>query len=363
VRVTVSADRPEVYATGTVSREDAEKAGVDPNALAITLAAQSARALAAQLGEKTSSLSLVANYDELTSRWNQTLVSDGVALTVADEPHASWHAIAAVTPSPLPARTRRVPNMLIQATAPPPVPVAVPTPGGRPAPTPTPDLAPIDVPDPTDQLTVAADVAFAPVADELRVSVAFDRGALTPEDLSNTHVPDPEVVRRLLLAFPGVEDVAVQESNDAMLPIGYQFIARTIEIARIATAVNALQSQYAGLNPSTKFNATVVASSCTDLVLRAQRAAVNSAMRKAVTNAKSSGVELRRLVLAIAYPPITGDFCQSKALPDATYRADDDSLRTPSKKTITIDVPVKLTFRTRPIHPTAPAPNQIERHF
>jgi hypothetical protein len=63
---------------------------------------------------------------------------------------------------------------------------------------------------------------------------------------------------------------------------------------------------------------------------------------------------MRRLVLAVAYPPITGDFCLAKAFSDATYRANDDSLHPPSKKTMTIQVPVKLVFRTRPIQSATP---------
>jgi hypothetical protein len=357
-RALVSADRPEVYAIATVSREDAEKIGIDPDALAITLAAQSARALASQLGENTSWLSFIASYDDITSRLNQSLVSEGVALTVSDEARSTWHTLAAPTPSPPPTRAPKAPTMLIQTTAPPQA-VAVPTPPGRfyrSPPTPAPELAPIDVPDPANLLIVSAEVTTAPLADELRISVAFDRGAHTPADLSNLHWPDPDGMRRTLMAIPGVEDVAVQESNGTMFPIGYQFVARTTEIARVAAAVNALQAQYAELNPSTNFDATVVASDCTSQLLRAQSESVDKAERDAVTRARSSEVELRRLVLAVAYPPITGDFCLPKAFSDATYRASDDSLHPPSKKTMTVQVPVRLVFRTRPIQPATPAP-------
>jgi len=358
VRATIAADHPEVFAIGAVARDDAARAGRDPDALAISLAAERARALASQLGESTRFLSLVVHYDDVASSSNQTLASDGVAFTVDDESHADWHRIVTPTPTPSPRIAQAASSMIVQMTAPPrtsaPPPAPVPrifpspTPGGV-AQTPAPDLVPIDVADPQDLMTIADTVTSSPLANEYRISVAFYRGTRTPANLLQSELPDPDAVRRMVQALPGVADVAIQSSGGEMFPIGYQFVAHTIDLGRVASAVNALQSQYARLNPETKYDAAVVSSNCAALTLQAQGRSAEAAERDAVARAKTNGVELRRLVLAAVYPPESGNFCLTNAQPDALDLAGDDSLHPPSTKTLTLRVLVKLTFRTRPI--------------
>ena len=52
------------------------------------------------------------------------------------------------------------------------------------------------------------------------------------------------------------------------------------------------------------------------------------------------------LVLAAAYPPVTGDFCVAGARSDSLDRSIEDRFHMPDDLSLTIHVPVTLTFRT-----------------
>jgi len=358
IRAVVGADRPQVFALSFTTLQESERQGFDPSALALVFARDRARALARQLGVGTGTISLAARYQELSWATDRTLLGFGIAMTMSGEPAAWWHRLAATTPAQARASTPPTPShghIEVRPAMMPmfsPRPVPIPTRrfvGSQGPPTTAADLVPIDVPDAATLIVSEGDVVEMASTDELRVTVAINRGDRTPDDSRLKGLPDSTTLEHELRALPDVVDVAVQETSYAPLPIGYEIIVRDRNPASVQRLVTTIASRYARFHLVLKFGASVVLSDCREQVLRAQQASVNQAERAAVVAANDQGRRLRRLVLASAYAPVTGDFCALGALPDAVDRARDDALTLPNHRVVTFHVPVKLTFRIYPV--------------
>jgi hypothetical protein len=342
IRATLAADRPQVFAIAATTKENSERHGLEHDAVALTLARDRANALALQLGVAPGAISLIAQYEPLKWSENRTLIGFGVGLTILDEPSAKWHHMA--TPSPTATPTIRG---LVPFPSPQPVPVATRFSGTTPSP--RPDMVPIEVPEASTTLIAQGDVPTSLVADALRVSIAFERGDRTPDDSHLQNLPDPATIERLLRSQSSVADVAAQTISYAPFPVGYQIIVRAHNAATVKTLIAMIRSKYAPFHAAAKYGVSPVLSDCADWVLKAQATSAQEALRRAASDARQNGRRLRRLLLAAAYPPETGDFCLGSAESNALDWARDDALHLPADqmaRTVSLHVAVKLTFRT-----------------
>lgn len=353
VQAVVAADRPQVFALGFTTLQESAQRGADPNALALILALHRARALATQLGVGTRDVSLAARYANIDWAPDRTLLGFGVALTVSGEPAAAWHRRAIPTPHASRAPARPIPSNGKLRIEPLPSPLFSP----RPVPAPTrppiaqasqitpPDVIPIDAPDAANLIVSEGDVTETAHANELRLSVAISSGVETPDERLRD-LPDSTTIQRQLRAQPDVVDAAVQETAYAPLPVAYDLVLRTWDRVRIQRLVTMIGSRYQRFPVALKFGTALILSDCEKQVMQAQRASVDQAEVRAIRTANDQKRRLRRLILAAAYPPITGDFCAVSALPEAIDRARDNTVILPANRSVELHVPVKLIFRT-----------------
>ncbi|HEV2037352.1 MAG TPA: hypothetical protein VGQ96_02005, partial [Candidatus Eremiobacteraceae bacterium] len=329
---TIAADRPEIFALVGLRKERCERLGYDCDAVAVVLAARRARSLARSLGVGVRYVSLVALYQDSSWIGHDTLVPLGIAMTMTGETSAAWRRLPTPTPQPSGLVTFGVVR-----------PISTGMPFMMTRRTPAPDPVPIIVPDEASTIVALGDVQKTITVDELRVDIRID--SLESSDSASANLPDPWVVAATLRTQPGVVDAAGQADRVGEFPVVYDMLLKTYNRGTVDRLIAMLRRAYSPLHIGLRYGTSSAISNCDDAIDRAYAASSLSAMKKAVDAAYAGRRQLRRLVLAVAYPPIWAECAKGPQLlaPEWIYN---DRLEWPSDHIVRIDARVKLVFRT-----------------
>jgi len=333
-------DRTELFAVAVTDSLAAAASGVDPRTAALAEAARRADALARDLGAHADIVTLVAAYPPQSLGDNRMGFPVGVARAVAGQAIVPAPAPPVATPRPEPTHT---PGMPYSTYAP--------RPYARPsdAPVPTRTSAPIEVPDAARTATGSGDERVAWPADRLRMDVTIGLAAMPRIPMSASKAADRLRVR------PDVEDVAFSEDRaQRLLPIHFEVIIKNAARTTVSAIVDAIRAEYPGLPVLAVAHGAV--HDCWEASLAAQRQSVRAALRRVSLAARDRSQHPRTLVLAIAGAPHADrGACQpSAAAPGYADTGSRPGLTIDPKPSITIDVPVTLTYRTyEPARPPA----------
>jgi hypothetical protein len=324
---TIAADRPEIYALVGLKRERCERYGYDCDAAAVVSAVKRARSLAQSLGVGVRYVSLVTLYQDSTWIGHETVVPVGVAMTITGETSATWHRLSVPSPHQSSPATFGVIRPISSA-----YPMVI---SRR---TSAPDPIPIVVADDTTTINGLGEVAKPFNADLLRVDIAVD--AADSNESSGPKPPDPLAVAAMLRTQPGVADVAGQ-AGAGQLPAVYDLLLKTYDRAAVHRLVAMLRRAYQPLHVAFRYVTSPAISNCD----RAYSASAGAAMQAAVNNAHDTRRQLRRLVLAVAYPLTLSKQCEQGAQFDSQSWDYTDKLEIPTDRTVMVFSRVRLLFR------------------
>lgn len=336
VRARIGADRPEIYAVAQSNAPDADRLGYQPRAVAIYLALQRVRSLAAGLGASVQWVSLVAEYPRIDLSSRSALSVAGVAMAPAGSLDGAWQRLLP-TPSPGPTSDADLHAVIAVGTPAPAIRepfrfVDLP-----------PYVVPIELPQWQTRLVVREDMPVTVPADRVRLSVKIDPLRYGV----NRSPPAPATMVRILRNHAFVEDVALQTTGGDFPPIGYQILMKTGERSAVATVVDDLRRAYRSWGVQLSYSVKLAVADCDTPVAQAQQSSLDAALRSAIARAQTSGTVLRHLVIVAALPVSLGEdeTCDKRARPEALDVANDPELSIPSG-TLSAHAPIELTFRT-----------------
>jgi hypothetical protein len=326
LRATIAADRAEIFEVAQAVTGSTDAQGYSAPAVAVSLALERARALAAELGTTAGPTTLVATYTEPRT-WNDSaIVFAGVAEAPTGRIDSVWQALLP-TPNPSPSGQQVLP-----------IPVAVRSPY-TPAPQDTIPLYTVLAAVPEDATLISGhgDVAITASPSAYELVVTLDRRKPV-----RPRVPDPDSLVLAVLRDPHVRSAVVEDyGNGDHLPV-YQIVIDGSDPSYVKAIAESFRRSY-GDYAESRYDVTLMAKDCATLVLQAQKLSLQSALRDGLSRSQASGKTLRHLVLVAAETPTIEDYDLCGTVP-AFDLSGDSVLRI--DKSIVIHAPVSVIFRT-----------------